>query len=187
MGRKRTSAWIVSCLGSCCSPNFWTIQSFSVLSTVFFKCEHPFIDKLMVITEPVEPSARQLRLCSKLHVYPSNVQRMLHTNLPRFMQNLSQVCQNRVSKRKLGLLAGCQLTSLIFSQWLLLKIKNAYSTVSLPVFDTAVVCDYSVMVLLHSCLIKSVFLCQRCTYWSITVEDLWEKKLTLNLKFEINK
>ena len=55
-----------------------------------FKCEHPFIDKLMVITEPVEPSARQLRLCSKLHVYPSNVQRMLHTNLPRFMQNLSK-------------------------------------------------------------------------------------------------
>ena len=126
MGRKRGSAWIVSCLGSCCSPNFWTIQSCSLLSTVFFKCEHPFIDKLMVITEPVEPSARRLRLCSKLHVYPSNVQRMLHTNLPRFMQNLSQVCQNRVSKRKLGLLAGCQLTSLILTATtVLVKIKKS--------------------------------------------------------------
>ena len=71
MGRKRGSAWIASCLGTCCSPNFWTIQSFSLLSTVFSECEHPFIDKLMVITEPVELSTRLLGLGSTLYPWPA--------------------------------------------------------------------------------------------------------------------
>ena len=50
--------------------------------TVFlFECEHPFIDKPMVITEPAVPSAQLLGLDSKL--YPSNMQRMLNKDLTR--------------------------------------------------------------------------------------------------------
>ena len=134
---------------------------------VFSVCKHLFIDEpIQVITEPIEPRARPLGLGSKTR-YPSNMQCMLHKNLTQFMQSLSCVHQNQVRKKK-ALLARGQQALLC---WPLVKIKNAYSTVFLPVFNTAVVCDYSVMVLLHSCLIKSVFLCQRCTYWSITVED----------------
>ena len=37
------------------SPNFWTSQSCFLSSNCFFffDCEHPFIDKLMVTTEPM--------------------------------------------------------------------------------------------------------------------------------------
>ena len=42
-------------------------------SNWFFKCEHSFIDKTKVITEPVVPSARLLGLGSNL--YLSNMQR----------------------------------------------------------------------------------------------------------------
>ena len=81
---------------------------------------------------------------------------MLNKNLTQFMQSLSQVRQNQVSKRKTLLAAGCQ--QALFSCSPLVKIINAYSTVFLPVFDTAVACGYSIMVLLHSSS------CQRCTY-----------------------
>ena len=48
--------------------------------TGFFECEHPFIDKPMIITEVTVPSARLFRsLGSKL--YLSNKQRMLNKDL----------------------------------------------------------------------------------------------------------
>ena len=71
--------------------------------TVFFECEHPFIDKPMAITEPAVASSRLLGLGSKLH--PRNMPCMLNKNLTRFMHSLSQVRQNRASERKV-LLAG---------------------------------------------------------------------------------
>ena len=66
--------------------------------TSFFECEHPFIDKPMVITEPVVPRTWLLRLGSKLS--PSNMQRMLNKDLTRFMQSLAQVSQIWGSERK---------------------------------------------------------------------------------------
>ena len=71
--------------------------------TGFFKPEHPFIDKPMVITEPAVPSARLLGLGSRL--YPSNMQRMLNKDLTQFKQSLSRVRQNLESERK-ALLVG---------------------------------------------------------------------------------
>ena len=71
--------------------------------TGFFKPVHPFIDKPMVITEPVVPSARLLGLGSRL--CPSNMQRMLNKDLTQFKQSLSRVRQNLESERK-ALLAG---------------------------------------------------------------------------------
>ena len=71
--------------------------------TGFFKPEHPFIDKPMVITEPAVPSARALGLGSRL--YPSNMQRMLNKDLTQFKQSLSRVRQNLESERK-ALLVG---------------------------------------------------------------------------------
>ena len=56
----------------------------------FFECEHPFIDKPIVITERAILSllsAQKLGLGSKL--YPSNMQRMLSKDLTRFKQCLS--------------------------------------------------------------------------------------------------
>ena len=52
--------------------------------TVFFECEHPFIDKPMALTEPAVASTRLLGLGSKLH--PRNMPCMPNKNLPRFMQ-----------------------------------------------------------------------------------------------------
>ena len=50
--------------------------------TGFFECEHPFIDKPMIITEVTVPSARLFRsLGSKL--YLSNKQRMLNKDLAK--------------------------------------------------------------------------------------------------------
>jgi len=51
-----------------------------------------FIDKPMVITEPVAVGIRVLGLGSKL--YPSNMPRMLNKDLTRFVQRLSRVRQN---------------------------------------------------------------------------------------------
>ena len=50
----------------------------------FFECEHPFIDKPMILTEPAVPSTQLLGLGSKL--YPSNMLCMLNKDLTRFMQ-----------------------------------------------------------------------------------------------------
>ena len=73
-------------------PNFWTSQSCFLSSNWFFECEHPFIDKPMVITEPVAVGVRVLGLGSKL--YPSNMPHMLNKDLTRFVQRLSRVRQN---------------------------------------------------------------------------------------------
>ena len=60
----------------------------------FFECEHLFIDKPMVITEPAVASARLLGLGSKL--YPSNIQGMLKKDLiTQFMIQSPRVRQNR--------------------------------------------------------------------------------------------
>ena len=48
--------------------------------TGFFECEHPFIDKPMVITEPAVPITRLFGLGSKL--YPSNIPPMLRPSAP---------------------------------------------------------------------------------------------------------
>ena len=62
------SSWITSNLWSSRSPIFWTSQSCSLSSNWFFrKCQHPFIDKLMVICEPAVGSTRLLGLGLKLY------------------------------------------------------------------------------------------------------------------------
>ena len=71
--------------------------------TGFFKPEHPFIDKPIIITEPAVQSAWLLGLGSRL--YPSNMQRVLNKDLTQFRQSLSRVRQNLESERK-ALLAG---------------------------------------------------------------------------------
>ena len=86
------------------SPNVCTSQSCSLLSNVFFECEHPFIDKSKVITEPAVASTQILGLGSKQ--YPSNMRRMRNKDLTRFIQSLSRECQNQANKRK-ALLARC--------------------------------------------------------------------------------
>ena len=105
---KGGSAWILSRVKPLKSPKselrFWCIQSCSLSSNWLFECEHPFIDKLMVISKPVVPSARLLGLGS--NHYLSKKQRMLNKDLTRFMQGLSRVRQNRVSKWKSLLARG---------------------------------------------------------------------------------
>ena len=64
---------------------------FSLVKLVF-ECEHLFIDKLMVITEPNVPSAR-------LKLVPSIMQCMFHKNLIRFTQSLSLVSQKSFACR----------------------------------------------------------------------------------------
>ena len=59
---------------------------------------HPFIEKLMFITQSAVPSARSLGLVSKL--YPSNMPRMPNKDLPRFLQSLSRAHQDRGHERK---------------------------------------------------------------------------------------
>ena len=49
----------------------------------FFEREHPFIDKLMFITEQAVARTPPLRLGSKL--YPGNIPRMLNRALTRFI------------------------------------------------------------------------------------------------------
>jgi len=67
------------------SPNSGLVNLVLSRQTVFFfECEHPFIDKPMVITEPAVPSTQLLGLGSKL--YPSNMLCMLNKDLTRFMQ-----------------------------------------------------------------------------------------------------
>ena len=52
-----------------------------------FECEHSFIDKPMVITEPAVASTELLGLSSKLR--PSDRSRMLNKDLTSFMHSLS--------------------------------------------------------------------------------------------------
>ena len=59
---------------------------FFCLSSLF-ECEHLFIDKPMVITEPAVASTGLLGLSSKLR--PSDRSRMLNKDLTSFMHSLS--------------------------------------------------------------------------------------------------
>ena len=68
------------------------------------KCEHPFIDKMIVITESDVPNTWLLGLSSKLQT--RNKKHMLDKDLTQLMQSLSQVFQNQARERKV-LLAGC--------------------------------------------------------------------------------
>ena len=66
------------------------VRSSGLVNIVHFSqtvsdCEHRFVDKPIVTTEPSLPSVRLLGLGSKL--YPSNIQRMLNKDLARFMQS----------------------------------------------------------------------------------------------------
>ena len=78
--RKGGSAWIPS--GLWCQrliTNFWTFQSFvfSLVKLFFsFQCEHQFIDKPMVTTEPAVARARLIGL--GLELYPANMLGMLY-------------------------------------------------------------------------------------------------------------
>ena len=65
-------------------PKFWLVNLVLSRQTGCFECEHPFIDKPMVTTEPAVPSTQLLGLGSKL--YPSNILCMLNKDLTRFMQ-----------------------------------------------------------------------------------------------------
>ena len=67
------SSWGEEGLCLNCVKPFESPHAQTLLSNWFFKCEHSFIDKPMVITEPVVPSARLLGIGSKL--YLSNMQR----------------------------------------------------------------------------------------------------------------
>ena len=87
------------------SINIIIIIIIIIIINWFFEWEHLFIDKPMVITEPVAVGVRVLGLGSKL--YPSNLQRMLNKDLTRSKQSLSWVRQNRASKKKASL-AGCR-------------------------------------------------------------------------------
>ena len=66
----------------------------------------------MVITMPTEASAQLVGLGSKL--YPRNILHMLNKDLTLFMQSLSQVRWDQMSKKK-ALLAGCM--SVTLSEW----------------------------------------------------------------------
>ena len=57
--------------------------------TGFFECEHPFIEKPMVITELAVASTRLSGL--GLKVYPSNMPSMHNEDVTQFMQSLSRV------------------------------------------------------------------------------------------------
>ena len=69
------------------SINIIIIIIIIIIINWFFEWEHLFIDKPMVITEPVAVGVRVLGLGSKL--YPSNLQRMLNKDLTRSKQSLS--------------------------------------------------------------------------------------------------
>ena len=75
----------------------WTTEAWTSQSS-FIKRKYPFIDKLMVMTDPIVPHGRLLGLGSKL--YDSNMQRMLNKDLTQFKQSLTWVPQNGASKRK---------------------------------------------------------------------------------------
>ena len=55
---------------------------FSRQTGFILECEHPLIDKPMVIAEPAVPSTRLLGLGSR--PYPNNMPRMLNKDLYRF-------------------------------------------------------------------------------------------------------
>ena len=65
---------------------------FSLVKQVFFSASIHLLKRPVAITEPTVPSAWLLGLGSKL--FPSNMQRMLNKDLPRFMPSLSRVRQN---------------------------------------------------------------------------------------------
>ena len=83
------------------SPNFWPSQSCSLSShQFFFECEHPFIDKLMDITEPALASTRAIKPGFETISYCSNLPRMFNRDLTRFTQSLSRVRQNPEIEKK---------------------------------------------------------------------------------------
>ena len=69
-------AGIASSVWSRHSPTFGLADLVFSRQTGLFECEHPFIDKSMVITDPTIPSARLLVLGSKM--YLSNIHGMLN-------------------------------------------------------------------------------------------------------------
>jgi len=96
---KRGSAWVLNRVKPLKSPKpelrFCWSQSCSLSSNWSSECEHPFIDKTMVIT----PDARPLGLGSK-H-YPRKKRHMFSKDLSGFVESLSRVRQNRSVKEKL--------------------------------------------------------------------------------------
>jgi len=76
---------------------------FSLVKLVFFECEHPVIDKPMVITEPAVVSARLLGLGWKL--YPSNMPGKLNEDITGFMQSFVSRAKIEQAKERLDLLA----------------------------------------------------------------------------------
>ena len=98
-GDEKVTVRITSNLWSRRSLNFWTSQSCFPRQTGFIECEHPFIDKPMVINEPAVASAWFLGLGPKL--YLSNMPHMLNKDLTRLTLSLSRrLRQNRASERK---------------------------------------------------------------------------------------
>ena len=85
------SAWISSNLfvRVTATQTFGLVNLVLSPQTVFFECEHPFIDNPMDIAEPTVASTG---LGSK--PYPSNLSRMFNKDPTRFEQSLSQVRQN---------------------------------------------------------------------------------------------
>ena len=67
--------------------------------TGFFECQHPFIDKPMVIIEPAVAGTRLIDLGSKL--YPSNMPRVLNIYLTQSLSRVRLSTPNS-SKRKKG-------------------------------------------------------------------------------------
>ena len=68
-------------------PNFRLANLVFSRQTGLFECEHPFIDKSMVVTDPTIPSARLLVLGWKM--YLSNIQGTLNKDHTRCMKSLS--------------------------------------------------------------------------------------------------
>ena len=93
---------------------------------------HPFIEKLMFITQSAVPSARSLGLVSKL--YPSNMPRMPNKDLPRFLQSLSRAHQNRVHERKALLSHQEVKLSFVSIRWAVKAQKTFSNSARLHVF-----------------------------------------------------
>ena len=102
----------LNCVKPLRSPqqNISTSQSCFLSSNWFFECEHLFIDKPMVITEPVAVGVLVLGLGSKL--YPSNMPRMLNKDPARFKQSLSRGREIEQTKERLAGRVGFSLNPL---------------------------------------------------------------------------
>ena len=95
-------------------------------------CGHPFIEKLMFITEPAVLSARILDLGLKL--YPSNMPRMPNKDLPRFLQSLSRAHQDRGHERKALLSHQEVKLSFVSIRWAVKAQKTFSNSARLHVF-----------------------------------------------------